>query len=91
MVGGRLIRVASKFAWTFRWEIILGKGGSVCEFDQTKARYWSSSETELVRADDPMPAICWTRYFLKAQGYNVKDNVLFQDKIPAGEGRQGTE
>jgi hypothetical protein len=25
-----------------------------------------------------MPAICWTRYFMKAQGYGVKDNVLFQ-------------
>jgi hypothetical protein len=26
-----------------------------------------------------MQAICWTRYFMKAQGYGVKDNVLFQD------------
>jgi hypothetical protein len=32
-----------------------------------------------VGADDFMPAICWTRYFMKAQGYGVKDNVLFQD------------
>jgi hypothetical protein len=30
-------------------------------------------------ADDFMPEICWTRYFMKAQGYGVKDNVLFQD------------
>jgi hypothetical protein len=28
--------------------------------------------------DDFMPAICWTRYFMKAQGYGVKDNVFFQ-------------
>jgi hypothetical protein len=27
-----------------------------------------------------MPAICWTRYFMKAQGYDVNDNVLSQDK-----------
>ena len=26
-----------------------------------------------------MPAICWTRYFLKAQGYRILDNVLFQE------------
>ena len=26
-----------------------------------------------------MPAICWTRYFLKDQGYRISDNVLFQD------------
>jgi hypothetical protein len=30
-------------------------------------------------ADDFMPAICWTRYFMKAQGYNVQENILFQD------------
>jgi hypothetical protein len=32
-----------------------------------------------VGADDFMPAIYWTRYFMKAQGYDVKDSVLFQD------------
>jgi hypothetical protein len=32
-----------------------------------------------VGADYFMPAIFWTRYFMKAQGYGVKDNVLFQD------------
>jgi hypothetical protein len=39
----------------------------------------SSMETEIVGADDFMPAICWTRYFMMAQGYGVKYNVLFQD------------
>ena len=38
-----------------------------------------STETELVGADDFMPAICWTRYFLKVQGYRILDNNLFQD------------
>jgi hypothetical protein len=33
-----------------------------------------------VGADDFMPAICWTHYFTEAQGYGVKDSVLFQDK-----------
>jgi hypothetical protein len=32
-----------------------------------------------VGADDFMKAICWTRYFMRAQGYDVKDNILFQD------------
>jgi hypothetical protein len=36
-------------------------------------------ETEILGSDDFMPTICWTRYFMKAQGYGVKDNVLFQD------------
>jgi hypothetical protein len=39
----------------------------------------SSTETDIMGADDFMPAICWARYFMKAQGYGVKDIVLFQD------------
>ena len=26
-----------------------------------------------------MPSILWTRYFLKAQGYQVDENILYQD------------
>jgi hypothetical protein len=26
-----------------------------------------------------MPTILWARYFLKAQGYNVTDNIIYQD------------
>jgi hypothetical protein len=39
----------------------------------------SSMDTEIMGADDFMSLIFWTRYFMKAQGYDVKDNVLFQD------------
>ncbi len=39
----------------------------------------SSTELEIVGADDFMPAICWTQYFMEAQGYQVQDNVLFKD------------
>jgi hypothetical protein len=48
-------------------------------YTKQKLNTRSSTETEIVGADDFMPAICWTRYFMKAQGYGVKDNVLFQD------------
>jgi hypothetical protein len=40
-------------------------------------------ESELVAVDDCMPAICWTRYFLEAQGYNVAENILYQDNQSA--------
>ena len=30
-----------------------------------------------------MPAICWTRYFMEAQGYTINDNILFQDNKSA--------
>ena len=39
----------------------------------------SSTESEVVGADDFMPPIYWTRYFLEAQGYCVDDNILYQD------------
>ena len=39
----------------------------------------SYTEAELVGDDDFMPEICWTRCFMKTQGYGVLDNVLFQD------------
>jgi hypothetical protein len=32
-----------------------------------------------VGANDFMPAICWTHYFMKEKGYDVKDTILFQD------------
>jgi hypothetical protein len=43
----------------------------------------SSTEAELVTADDTMSSTLWTRIFLEAQGYNVKENVLFQDNKSA--------
>ena len=39
----------------------------------------SSLEAELVAADDLSNSIIWTNYFLKEQGYESKDTVLFQD------------
>ena len=39
----------------------------------------SSTETELVAADNFMPIILWTNYFLEAQGYGHQDTILFQD------------
>ena len=46
---------------------------------QKKLSTCSSTETELVGADDFMPEICCNRFFLRAQGYRVLENVLFQD------------
>jgi hypothetical protein len=57
----------------------LGRGFTIVSSTKQKLDTRSSTETEIVGAADFMPAICWTRYFMKAQGYGVKDNVLFQD------------
>ena len=43
----------------------------------------SSTETELVGVHDNVPNVLWTRMFLEAQGYNVAENVVFQDNKSA--------
>jgi hypothetical protein len=40
-------------------------------------------ESKLVGVDDLMSLIIWSRNFLKAQGYNVVDNILHQDNRSA--------
>jgi hypothetical protein len=57
----------------------LGRGFPTVSSTKQKLNTRSSTETEIVGADDFMPAICWTHYFMKAQVYGVNDNVLFQD------------
>jgi hypothetical protein len=57
----------------------LRRGFPIVSSTKQKLNTRSSTETEIVGADDFMSAICWTRYFTKAQGNDVKDNVLFQD------------
>jgi hypothetical protein len=58
----------------------LGRGFPIVSSTKQKLNTKSSTEMEIVGADDFMPEICCTRYFMKAQGCVVKDNVLFQDK-----------
>ena len=39
----------------------------------------SSTESELVGADDASQLILWTQLFLEAQGYDIDRNILYQD------------
>jgi hypothetical protein len=59
--------------------LTLGKGFPIASSTKQKLNTRSSTESELVGVDDMMPSILWTRYFLKAQGYHVSDNIIFQD------------
>ena len=61
----------------------LGRGFPIVTSTKQKLNAKSSTEAEIIGADDFMPAICWTRYFMMAQGYNVVDNVLYQDNKSA--------
>ena len=43
----------------------------------------SSTEAEVVGADEVVGAAIWTKLFLEAQGYPVEENILFQDNQSA--------
>ena len=36
-------------------------------------------EAELVRVNDCMPQIMWTKYFPEVQGYYITDNMIYQN------------
>ncbi len=43
----------------------------------------SSTESEIVAVDDLILQILWTHLFMKAQGFVVRDNILYQDNKSA--------
>ena len=57
----------------------MGKGSIQNMSRKQKMNTRSSTEAELVAADDAIGAILWTKLFLEAQGYEVKQNILYQD------------
>jgi hypothetical protein len=63
--------------------LLLGRGFPIVTSTKQKLNTRSSTETELVGVDDCMPAICWTCYFLQAQGREVRENIVYQDNRSA--------
>ena len=43
----------------------------------------SSTEAEVVAADEVVGSMLWTRLFLEAQGYSITENILYQDNRSA--------
>jgi hypothetical protein len=63
--------------------LTLGCGFPIVSSTKQKLNTRSSTETELVRVDHCMPAICWTHYFLQAQGPEVQEKIVYQDNRSA--------
>jgi hypothetical protein len=63
--------------------LLLSRGFPISRSTKQKLNTRSSMEREVVGANDFMPAICLTRYFMEAQGYKVSDNILYQDNKSA--------
>ena len=56
-----------------------GTGMPINASRKQKLNTRSSTESELVGADDMAQMILWTKFFMEAQGYDVKENILYQD------------
>lgn len=63
--------------------LTMGKGAitSISRKQGTNTR--SSTESEIVAADDIIGPMLWTRLFLEAQGYGIQDNIMYQDNQSA--------
>ena len=59
--------------------LTMGRGFPIVSSTKQKLNTCSSTESKLVGVDNMMLSILWTHYFIKGQGYNVSDNVIFQD------------
>jgi hypothetical protein len=57
----------------------LGKGAITTASTKQKVNSRSSTEAELIGLDDYIAKIMWTRHFLDSQGYDVTDNIIYQD------------
>ena len=66
-----------------RGVLTLGIGFPILSSGKQKLNTRSLTESELIGVNDLMALIIWSRNFLKAQGYSVVDNILYQDNKSA--------
>lgn len=57
----------------------MGEGAMQSTSSKQKLNTRSSTGSELVGCDDSITKILWTRWFIEAQGYNIRENILYQD------------
>jgi hypothetical protein len=61
----------------------LGKGCTYAMSQCQQLNTASLTKAELVGVSDLMGLVLWTRCFLELQGYQVSDNVVYQDNQSA--------
>jgi hypothetical protein len=62
--------------------VLFGTGVVMSKSSKQKLNTKNSMEAELVGASDYLPYPIWSKNFLAAQGYVLKENVLYQDNQP---------
>jgi hypothetical protein len=61
----------------------MGTGFPLDKSTKHKFNTCSSMESEIVAVNDLIPQILWVHLFMKAQGFAVSDNILYQDNKSA--------
>ena len=59
--------------------MLFGTGGFICKSSKQKLNTKSSTEAEVVGANDCIPNTLWTQMFLAEQGYQLEENIFAQD------------
>ena len=60
-----------------------GKGSPIQKSVKQKLNTSSSTTCELVGVDDLLPKVLWVPLFMKDQGYNIDNNIIYQDNTSA--------
>ena len=60
-----------------------GSGVVMSRSSKQKLNSKSSTEAEVIGVNDILPYNLWTIYFLEAQGYELSNNILYQDNQSA--------
>jgi hypothetical protein len=60
-----------------------GNGAIISQSRKQKLNTRSSTEAELVGADDASTMVLWTKLFMECQGYEITRNILYQDNMSA--------
>ena len=61
----------------------MGRGCPLDKSTKHKLDTRSSTESEIVAVNDLIPQILWAHLFMRAQGFVVRDNILYQDNKSA--------
>ena len=61
----------------------MGHGATQSSSKKQKVNTRSSTEAELVATDDVLSLVLWTNNFLRAQGFEVTDDIVYQDNKSA--------
>ena len=57
----------------------MGTGGECVNYSKQNLETKSSNEADLVGVDNALNQVIWTLYFLKEQGYNIYNDIIYQD------------